>query len=462
MDIKKRSVNNTRIAVAAFIAISIIIWGVFEINKTTERYFYGRSLAQNKIVNTIRLHKYGITGKNITVGILGSGFYTPHPVFENTSIIKEFDFAENRPTTLNYKHIKGLDHGTNVFSVIGGYKVNELIGIAYGADFILAKTDKSTDRLAEEEVNAAKASGWLVANGARIITTSLSFNKFDDADYYYPYQMNGKTSLITRTADSLSDRGIIFFCSAGNNYEEDWHIIEPPGDGFKVVAVGSVDKYLNHSFFSSCGPTVDGRIKPDIVAPGEGVWVANYNPGFKPEYGWSHGTSLSAPIAAGVAALVLSAHPELSNKQVVEAIKKSSSGSGSPDNLYGWGIPDAEKAVSYFGPAFSNIPEISDLGDKAEIRTYVFSSSGLVKNSIELHIVESISGSEIINKMEEKGDNYFASTADIKLENNNFRFYFKAKDSRGYSTKFPSGILGEYFVLQRYEGKLRILKSEYY
>ncbi|MGA9293929.1 MAG: S8 family serine peptidase [Ignavibacteriaceae bacterium] len=261
--------KNIRIAAASALIISILIWSLVELNKSTDRYFYGHSYTQNKIVNTTRLHRYGITGRNITVGILGSGFYTKHSVFENTRIIKEFDFAVNKPTTLNYKHIKGLDHGTNVFSVIGGFKVNDLIGIAYGADFILAKSDKSTFRLAEEEVNAVKTSCWLVENGAKIITTSLSFNKFDDANYYFPYQMNGRTALITRAADSLFNKEIVFICSAGNNYEEEWHIIEPPADGFNVLTVGSVDKYLNHSFFSSCGPTVDGRIKPDIVAPGK-------------------------------------------------------------------------------------------------------------------------------------------------------------------------------------------------
>ena len=54
---------------------------------------------------------------------------------------------------------------------------------AFGANFILAKTDISTDRLKEEEINAVKASRWLFENGANIITTSLSFNKFDNADY---------------------------------------------------------------------------------------------------------------------------------------------------------------------------------------------------------------------------------------------------------------------------------------
>ena len=419
-----------------------------ELNNSTELYLYGNSYRQNKLVNTIRLHKYGITGKNITVGIIDAGFYTPHTVFKNTRIIKEFDFVTNKPTTLNYNHLKGLDHGTNVFSVVGGYKVNELIGIAYGANFILAKTDIATDRLKEEEVNAVIASRWLFENGADVITTSLSFNKFDNADYYYPYQMNGRTALITRTADSLVNKGVVFISSAGNNYEEKWHIIEAPADGFQVLSAGSIDKNSIHSFFSSCGPTADGRIKPDIVTPGEGVWVANYLPKLKPEFSWSHGTSLSAPIAAGIVALVLSAHPELTSDQAIEAIKKTSSHADNPDTLYGWGLPDAEKAVSYFGPAFSNIPKIISHNNKLEIKTYVISSFGLIKPSIRLHIVKK-KNKEVIYKMEETENNLYAASVNENLKEEKISFYFSAKDERGYSTKFPSGRIGKYFVYER-------------
>ena len=303
--------KNIKIIIITAILLSILIWTLFELNKSSDKYIYGNSYRQNSLVNVIRLHKYGITGKRITIGIIDAGFYTKHIVFKKTKIIKEFDFVTEKPTVINYEHIKGMDHGTNVLSVVGGYKVNELIGIAYDANFILAKTDISTDRLKEEEDNAIKASRWMFQNGVNIITTSLSFKKFDNADYYFPYQMNGQIARITRTADSLFNLGIIYICSAGNDYEEEWKIIEPPGDGFHVLSVGSIDKNLIHSFFSSCGPTVDGRIKPDIVAPGEGVWNANYLPKLLPEFSWDHGTSLSAPIAAGIAALVLSAHPEL-------------------------------------------------------------------------------------------------------------------------------------------------------
>lgn len=391
--------------------------------------------------------------------MLGAGYYTPHSVFKHTRVIKEYDFFTHKPTTLNYNHIKGLDHGTNVLSVLGGYEVNELVGIAYGANFILAKSDISTDRLAEEEVNAVKASAWLYENGAQIITTSLSFNKFDNADYYYPSQMNGTTAAITRTADSLVQKGVVFCCSAGNNYESEWHIIEPPADGFNVLAVGSIDKNLVHSFFSSCGPTTDGRIKPDLVAPGEGVWCASYLPKIKPEFGWSHGTSLAAPMVAGVAALVLSAHPDLSSFQVVEAITKTSSRANSPDNLYGWGVPDAEKAVSYFGPAFSNTPETELNGSTLTISTYVFSCYGIDNSDVEVILADD-SGNEIAGyKMTKDDGYYFKIKLNVDLQKKQIKFYFKAKDSRGYTTRYPSGILGDSFVLQIHNAQIILLPN---
>ncbi len=449
--------KNIRIIILSVLLLSVVLWFLFELNKSSDEYLYGNSYRQNKLVNTIRLHKYGITGEKITIGIIDAGFYTQHTVFKKAKIVKEFDFVTKKSTTANFEHIKGMDHGTNVFSVVGGYKVNELIGIAYDANFILAKTDISTDRLKEEENNAVKASRWMFQSGANIITTSLSFNKFDNANYYFPYQMNGKTARITRTADSLVNLGVIYVCSAGNNYEEQWRIIEPPGDGFKVLTVGSIDKNLNHSFFSSCGPTVDGRIKPDIVTPGEGVWTANYLPKLLPVFSWNHGTSLSAPIAAGIAALVLSAHPELSNEQVIKAIKNTSSKSNNPDNLYGWGVPDAEKAVTYYGPAFSNTPELNNFKDKLEVRTYVFSSFGLVKSSVKMFVLKNDKTNGKIFKMKEIKDNYYLYGINLNEKDYKIKIYFKAKDRKGDMTKFPSGILGKYFVLRKIQGKFKII-----
>ena len=163
------------------------------------------------LVNTVKLHEYGITGKNVKVGLIDAGVYTPHPVFEKARIIKEYDFVNNIPSVIAKDHKLGRDHGTNVLSVIGGYKEHELVGIAYGADFILARTDISTDRLVDEEKNAVKAARWMAENGVDIISTSLSFQKFDNRDYYTPSQMDGNTTLITKTADSLAKSEYYFF-----------------------------------------------------------------------------------------------------------------------------------------------------------------------------------------------------------------------------------------------------------
>ena len=446
--------KNIRIIISTILVLCIIVVVLIFINRSSDAYIYGNSYRQNDLVNTIRLHKYGIIGKGVNIGIIDAGFYKHHSVFKQTKITKEFNFVTNESNTEDFNHLKGMDHGTNVFSVVGGYQVNELVGIAYGANFLLAKTDVSTSRLYKEEYNAVSASRWLFKAGANIITTSLSFNKFDNADYYHPSQMNGKTTLITQIADSLVNEGMLYFASAGNNYENDWRIVEAPADGLGVIAVGSIDKNLQHSFFSSCGPTADGRNKPDIVTPGEGVWAANYLPKIKPDFSWTHGTSLSAPIAAGIAALVLSTHPDLTNKQVIEAIKNTSSKSNNPDSLFGWGIPDAEKAVTYFGPAFSNTPVIDVSSNEIEISTFAFSSYGLDQTSVTLHSIKNDSN-EMTYKMIETDKNYFSFSLPLEKLNDNIKFYLSAKDKRGFITKFPSGILGNYFKFsiakQRFE-----------
>lgn len=435
------------ILLSVILLISVSIWIFIAYNKTTDEYRYGNSLNQNRIVNAIRLHKFGISGERIKIGVIDAGFNTEAAVFLKTKIVEKYDFVRNKKTVIDYDYMRGMDHGTNVLSVVGGYKENELIGVAYGADFLLARTDISTDRLYEEEFIAAEASRWMYSNGVNIITTSLSFNKFDNAEFYYPLQMNGAAAVITRTADSLAGKGIIYFSSAGNNYEDQWRIIEAPGDGFNVLCIGSIDKNLKHSFFSSCGPTADGRIKPDLVAPGEGVWNANYLPKLKPEFGWNHGTSLAAPIAAGVAALVWSAHPGLTSAQVTEAVIKTASKADSPDNLYGYGIPDAEKAVSYFGPAFSNTPQINYDDDLLSISTHVFSSNGVDESSVEIYFT-GINKNEYITKMKRTDDFYY--TADIKIESRTEKvyIYFKAKDKRGFINRYPSGMIGDSFLIK--------------
>ncbi|MDH7505691.1 MAG: S8 family serine peptidase [Candidatus Acetothermia bacterium] len=111
-----------------------------------------------------------------------------------------------------------------------------------------------------------------------------------------------------------------------------------PADARGVLAVGAIPIGLWETgpaaAYSSQGPTSDGRVKPDLVAP-DNVWTAT-------EVGFLHrfsGTSAAAPQVAGAAALLLSQHPEWAAGQVWEALEESSIDIGLPgkDNIYGAG-----------------------------------------------------------------------------------------------------------------------------
>ena len=96
------------------------------------------------------------------------------------------------------------------------------------------------------------------------------------------------------------------------------------------------------------GPTADGRIKPDLAARGLYTRAASTD-GFLP-YRAVNGTSFSCPLVAGVAALVLQAHPEYTVDQVHHVLRSTASQAATPDPLLGWGIVNALAALSAEAP----------------------------------------------------------------------------------------------------------------
>lgn len=122
------------------------------------------------------------------------------------------------------------------------------------------------------------------------------------------------------------------------------------------------------SDFSSRGPTRDGRIKPDLSAPGEFVMSAmsidESSPGTTDASGTYQlmaGTSMSTPMVAGTVALILEKNPTLRQEQIrlglqATARKDAKTGTGSavPNNNWGHGKLDIEAAVAYNYPAFAS------------------------------------------------------------------------------------------------------------
>ncbi len=302
---------------------------------------YGSSLTQNQQINVVAVHNLGIDGSGVLVGIFDAGFsYPTHPALVTRPVIARHDFVANRDSLGWYSH------GENTFSTVGGFSDGNLIGPAYGATFVLARTEDAATETPIEEDNWARAIIWADSIGIDVSSTSLGYDVFDTPWPAYSWQdMNGRTTVITRAADRAFQMGIVVVNSASNSGYVDppANTLGAPSDGFNVIAAGAVTSTGARASFSSVGPSADGRIKPDIMAMGSGVWVASGASG----YGGASGTSFSCPLSAGVAALVIGANPGVTPPQVREAMRQTASQAATPDRLMGYGILDALRAVNY-------------------------------------------------------------------------------------------------------------------
>ena len=238
-------------------------------------------------------------------------------------------------------------------SLIGGYKPGQIIGPAYGANFILAKTENTSSESPIEEDNWIAAMEWADSIGVEVTSTSLGYLAFDDtvsAQFDYTWQnMDGRTATITKGAVLAARKGIVVVNSAGNEGDDPTHnTLDAPADADSIITVGAVTIGGARSSFSSVGNTVDGRTKPDVMALGSNDYVANpYDITGKGYTDIYSGTSFSCPLTAGVCAQLLSFNPKLTPIQIRDALRNTASQHTVPDRHMGWGIIDALAALNY-------------------------------------------------------------------------------------------------------------------
>jgi serine protease AprX len=127
--------------------------------------------------------------------------------------------------------------------------------------------------------------------------------------------------------DRVIDSGVVVVAAAGNHGYKSFETkegsydgyaafsITDPGNAEEVITVGATHRNWPHtygvSFFSSRGPTGDGRLKPDLVAPGERIRAPLPDTGSGPEWGDLDGTSMAAPHVSGAAAMLMARYSEL-------------------------------------------------------------------------------------------------------------------------------------------------------
>ncbi len=307
---------------------------------TTEDFIYGYSTTQVSMLGTDMLHEQDFTGKNMTIAVMDAGFPNVDNlhVFErmrtNGHLLGGYDFT-NRSE--NFSDPSLNNHGTMVLSTMAGNAPGYLIGTAPDADYYLFCTEVAETETPVEESYWVEAAERADSLGVDIINTSLSYAQFDDPGYNYTFNdIDGKTSFVSKGANIATEKGILVCVSAGNSGEsETFPGVGVPADA-NVLTVGAVDPNRQYVSFSSIGPTADGRIKPDVMAQGFKVVVAND----KDELREANGTSFSSPIMAGSIASFWQSVPEMNNIEIMNLVRSLSSNFENPNNKIGYGIPD--------------------------------------------------------------------------------------------------------------------------
>ena len=316
---------------------------VKKVVETAVNFNYGNSANQIEMLNGHLVHQQNYTGSGKIVAIMDGGFpgvntaSTFARLRDNNLILGGYDFVSR-----NADFYTGISHGTLVLSTMGGFKEGELVGTAPDAAYYLFITEDGQNEGPLEEslwVEAAEEADRL---GVDVINTSLGYSIFDNPDYSHTYaDMDGQSTFISQGLNYAFSRGMICVVSAGNQGNDDWHYITAPADAVSALTVGAVNSNGNYVSFSSQGPSSDGRVKPDVSAQGQAAVVSNAIGSITT----ASGTSFSGPIIAGMVASFWQAVPQMTNTQIVQFIKESSSIYNNPNDEIGYGIPDFAEAL---------------------------------------------------------------------------------------------------------------------
>ena len=417
------------------------------------KFDYGPSLDQNEIMHVPEVHDLGLDGSGVIVGMLDTGFEFETPeVFARLNVIAQYDFINNDSTTQNETDDNDApdqqNHGTNTLSVLGGFKEGQLIGPAFGASFLLAKTEDVRSETPIEEDYWVAGIEWLERMGADVVNSSLGYN-----DWYTYEDMNGKTAVTTIAADKAVEKGVVVVNSNGNEGNSKWHYMIAPADGFNVIAVGAVYNTGQLVGFSSRGPTYDGRTKPDVVAMGANVYAAQ--PATLDIYSHVSGTSFSSPLTAGVAALILQAHPYLTPFQVRDALRETANRAQNPDNDYGWGLVNAYEAIFYQGLFFSSMPEIfSDEQTGHLVTIKIFSKYELSSDALFIYYATPNEDFTPMLLTPSPEPYEYQAWIPLKPAGTEIRFYFSASDVSGDMKYDPYRAPESYFKFSAFDSSI--------
>jgi serine protease AprX len=333
----------------------------------TDKTKYATTYDQLQLSRIVDLHHSGLEGQGVYIAVLDAGFKNANRIqafqhlFEEDKVKFAYDVAD-----LETNVYDDDQHGLHVLSCMAAYTPSLAIGSAPFADYALFRTEAASYELPLEEFNWIRAAEIADSLGVDLLTSSLGYNKFDtEAVSYTQEDLNGRTSYVSRGASIAASRGIMILNSAGNDGNKSWKKINFPADGNHVFVVGAVKSTGERADFSAYGPTIDGRIKPDVSAMGYQTSVVNSYGGVSK----SNGTSFSTPIVAGAVALLMQAFPSTPLDSIALAVRLSANQSNNPDTLLGYGIPNFYLAYRFLSGEKEATPVLDEIPSEIDLKT---------------------------------------------------------------------------------------------
>jgi hypothetical protein len=308
---------------------------------------YGNATTQNAMLGINEMHSQNFTGRGMTIAVFDGGFTNVNnikaAVYSRMSIAGGYNFVRG-----NNFVFQDDSHGSEVLSVMAGYVPNQFIGGAFDATYYLFVTEDVNQE------NPIEEAFWLVAAeradslGVDIINSSLGYNTFDLTNLNYTQKdLNGRTSLISQAATCAARTGMLVVSSMGNFYSPEpfWTKMRMPADADSIISVGAVNAAEEYVSLSLQGYTEDNRVKPDAAAMGLATFYLTVNGNVSA----GSGTSYAAPLVASLAAGIWQANPQMTNMQVLQAIRRAGSRFNNPNTQLGYGIPTFRRAMNILG-----------------------------------------------------------------------------------------------------------------
>ncbi len=285
----------------------------------------------------------GNRGEGVTVCIIDTGIDTNHPDFAGRiGLTKDFSGKGSVED--------GNGHGTHVASTVAGTGAasgGKYMGVAPAASIMVAKvlSDSGGGRMSDVMAGVE----WAVQNGAQVLNLSLGSDGNSD----------GRDALSTM-CNAAVDAGKVVVVAAGNA-GPGANTVGSPGAATKPITVGASTDSDGIANFSSRGPTSDGRVKPDIAAPGTKIIAAratgtSMGQPVDENYTSAQGTSMATPHVAGLCALMLKANGALTPADVKRILRDTAINLNLDANLQGQGRVDALAAVTSAGASTPPTP----------------------------------------------------------------------------------------------------------